>query len=214
MSTTTTTSWLVDFQNVIKAGDDAYARAAKILVEQLDRDRTATLRLIGKTIQPGLLTYLEQLGRGQLDPRLLAGGGFSSTITRCLSKEPLQVQRKAIDKGLPVVVPERPDEVVDIPVFDMNQQQLHQALFREGARSPEAQRKYLAERKAAAVARQAKTPPAVERVRSSVTIDNKQRLVVTGSVVLTRAQLLDYLRDMGVTVGELAALLGVISQGK
>jgi len=201
---TLTNKWLEDFNKYIKLGNEGYIKAAEILVDRLDIDRSGTLRLIGGSLSTELLSRLERLGRGQLDVRLL----FPNWLTRKLSMSPIEVQRKVLEHGINCVVPERPDEVVVIPVERMTRKMMQQAFCSTGVRGVEQQREYLNGLKEAAIQRQVLKEEKMPTCRVV-----GRTLVVDGHVTLGVSELLEHLKTMKVTVSEVLKLMTAITEG-
>ena len=150
MKTTLTTKdeKMESFLTLFREGVEAWVKAGAILVELIEENPNIYDEMIEKcpTLNAGILTRFEQIGRKQLHPQLLLG---SSAGMAKLKRLPYSLQERYLEEPIPVVVEtEYGTDKLLIKARDMTPDQANQVFQGSGLRSESAQKAYLSQKQA------------------------------------------------------------------
>ena len=139
-----------EFKSALYAGCEGIARAARIYVEFLDREplKADEFRSLADDMVPfHVWSLLEQVGRKQLHPRLLLGGGRHGNVIRRL---PYSIQEKILERKEKFELVTSGGEILKVDLQTCEPEQIAQIVDGDQIREPSAQRAYIENRKARA----------------------------------------------------------------
>ena len=148
MTLTNKTEKIEAFINLFREGVEAWIKAGEILVELVEEDPKAYDDLIKAcpTLNAGILSRFEQMGRKQLHPQLLLGSsaGFAK-----LKRLPYSLQERYLNEPIPVVIDTDagPDKLL-VKARDMTPDQANQVFSGSRLRTEGEQRAYLLQKEA------------------------------------------------------------------
>jgi len=181
------TTWIDQFKEAWHRGVQGFIDAGKIYAEAVRRDRQSAeseLAKIGFVLTDRI--RLEKLGNGQLDVRLFE---MRNRAAQRLSGFPVQEQTRAIECGVPVLLVDRPQEHIMVPVLQLTPAQVQQVFAADHIRSEGEQRQYIEAEKLKAI----QTQP----VKVEPYVISGNRLRVKANTSFTRQDLLEILVQMG-----------------
>ena len=181
-------TWVGEFREAWNFGCAGFMEAGKILVAQLDKDRSAAMAEIGRLgLTNQVVRRLERLGRGLLDERLLTA---CDGTAKCLETLPIATQKEALDNGIKVVV--NGGQHLVIKPENMTRDQARQVFAYDHIRTEAEQRAWLETQKT--IATRAKE---LTQATASPFEVVGSRLVINKPQTFTRLQLLEILASMG-----------------
>jgi hypothetical protein len=146
MTLTTRNEKIEAFIQLFREGVEAWVKAGEILVTLVEEDPKAYDELIKAcpTLNAGVLTRFEQMGRKQLHPQLLLGSsaGFAK-----LKRLPYSMQQRYLEEPIPLVIETAhgTDKLL-VKARDMSPEQANQVFSGSRIRSEGEQKAYLAQK--------------------------------------------------------------------
>jgi len=191
----TVTEVAMAIQQELEKAEDAILLASKIYVSYID-DEKAKVRELKELLGFSYETYvsMERIGRGIMDQRLI----FTETKARKkLAAAPKSQQKKALDKGLEVLVDN--GEVLRVKIDDLTSNQIKQVFAGDHVRSIAEQKNYIRNRKAqmefAAKLNIPKVEKEPEKILPIYEI-KKGKLIINKPTELSRKEVFDILSKL------------------
>lgn len=137
------------FITLIQEGIEKWKQAGECLVVMLEHNPGIKRKLLEDYtfLSPGILSKLEDVGRGNLLPQLLLSDSYQFRKAREL---PVSEQRKAVDGCIPMVIAKGDGfDVLEVDFKALSHDQAQQVFGDSHIRSEQEQRLYLEQKKSA-----------------------------------------------------------------